>query len=291
MALGCAFIFIVILMLWRRRARKQRAKQTTMFASAKRLDGGNGWRWRLEQLRRRLFGKKAAYHSEVLPMAYRDYDRDSLAISSHTRVPARPNRDTKVNKREDKSTQRHTADDLDKFIDNYDYSIHSKSSRASSALSSVDDHYTVHNARRIGRDSLYSEVTGNQRLTPEPRQPLKKDASGASKLATTPVLIDLEMEQDKVVPTSLPLQMVRSGVATEAQTYAMSVRPGLMTGANSQAPAMATTPLIGRSEGRMVVHTHPIGGPLDDLPSDTVVVLPSMNTGGSSRNPFRQGAF
>jgi hypothetical protein len=278
-----------------------------MFASAKRLDGGNGWRWRLEQIRKRLFGKKSAYHSEVLPMAYRDDDRDSLGISTHSSVPVRPNRDMKLKKRgdgEDKSTQSPTTDDLDRFIGNYEYSTRSRSSRVSSTLSGGDDRYSIHNARRIERDSLYSEATGNQRLTPEPRQPLKRDAFGGSKLVTTPVLIDLGKQEDKVVGASLPLQTVHSGVATEAQVYAMSVRPGLITvSANSQPPAMASTftrttaltptrPLIGQN---VVVNTHPIGGPqqeyqLVDDPLDRVVLEP-MNTGGSSRNPFRQGAF
>ena len=66
-----------------------------------------------------------------------------------------------------------------------------------------------------------------------------------------------------------------------ARLYAMSVCPRLITvSVNSQPPAIATTLLIGQSEGQMV--------PLDDPSSDTVVVLPFMNT---SRNLFRQGAF
>lgn len=310
MALGCAFIFIVILMLWRRRARKQRAKKTVMFASAKRLDGGNGWRWRLERLRKRLFGQKK-YNPEVLPTTYHD---DLRADSPHSRIQVSPNTDIKLKKLgdgEDKSTTRHTTRDLDNFIGHYEHSIRS---RPLSTLSSLDDHYPVHNARRIERDSLYSETTGNQRLTPEPRQPLRRDAYGGSKLVKTPVLIDLETQEENVVPLSLPLQMVHSSggnMVTEAQAYAMSVRPGLITvsadAACAQPPAMPSTfirtttpiiltqtpPLIGQAQGPYWISPgHPIDGPqqLLDGPSaslDTVVLEP-MNTGGSSRNPFRQ---
>jgi len=315
MALGCAFIFILILMLWRRRARKQRAKQTAMFASAKRLDGGNGWRWRLGRLRERLFGKKLRpYHTDVLPMAYHDDPRRS-DVSSHSRIPVSSNRDFQVKKLRDmeETGNRHTTvDDFDNFIGHYEDTMHSRSSRTPSTLSSIDDHYPVHNPRRIERDSLYSEVTGSQRHTPEPRQPLRRDASAISKLVKNPVLIDLE---EKVAPPSLSLHPI----ATEARTYAMSVRPGLIAvspnTASAQPPAtpstLATTPmlltaapaLIGQAQGSYwltpVVNTHPTGGPPQQLhlvnnPSassvDTVVLQP-MNTGGSSRNPFRQGAF
>jgi hypothetical protein len=290
-----------------------------MFASAKRLDGGNGWRWRLEQLKKRLFGKKKpAYNTEVLPMAYHD-DPHHHDGSSYSRNPVSPNRDYKLKKlrdMEDKSTNRHTADNLDNFIGHYEDTIHSRSSRNPSLLSSIDDHYPVHNRRRIERDSLYSEVTGNQRHTPEPRQPLRRDASGTLKLVKKPVLIDFETREEKVATASLPSRNVYP-MATEAQAYAMSVRPGLITVNPSTAAAQPTTlpstfattpvlltpapPLIGQTQGQgsywltPVLNTHPIGGPQQQLhPAasslDTVVIQP-MNTGGSSRNPFRQGAF
>jgi hypothetical protein len=312
MALGCAFILIVILMLWRRRARKQRAKQTAMFASAKQLDGGNGWRWRLEQLRKRLFGrKKRAYRTEVLPMAYHDDPRrhDSFADSSHSRTVS-PSRDLELKRLRDMKDKLRT---MDNFIDDYEDTVHSRSTRTPPTLSSMDDHYPVHNPRRIERDSLYSEVTGNQRHTPEPRQPLRRDISGTSKLVKkNPVLIDLEPREEKMVHPD------GGNLTSEAQAYAMSVRPGLVTvpnPASAQPPVMPSTfirtttpilltptpPLVGQIQGRQywltpVVNTHPIGGPqhLLDNPSalslDTVVLEPT-HTGGSSHNPFRQGPF
>ena len=142
-------------------------------------------------------------------------------------------------------------DDVDKFIDAYDYSTHSRSSRVPSTVHG--GRYGQRNQqRRIHHDSLYSEITGNQRLTPEPRQPLKRELSGASRLTKTSissipktrqsakegVLVDIA-EDEKAVP-SLPLQMASNtgtsaafasqanvGQPTEAQAYMMSVRPGL----------------------------------------------------------------
>ena len=304
MALGCAFIFIVILMLWRRRARKQRAKRTAMFASAKKLDGGNGWRWRLEQLRKRLFGKKKrAYDAEVLPMTYHDDPRrhDSFADSSHSPITGSPNLKKKLRDMEDRS---HTADDFDNFTRHYEDTVRSRSTRTPSTFSSIDDHYPVHNPRRIERDSLYTEVTGNQRLTPEPRQPLRKDISGSSKLVKNPILIDLEPREEKMVPPpSLQFQIVHpdgGSLASEAQAYAMSVRPGLVTQPSGMQSTFirSTTPILltstpGQTQGQQSywltpVNPHPIGGPQHNL--DTVVLEPT-HTGGSSNNPFRQGAF
>ena len=272
-----------------------------------------------------MFGKKKrAYHTEVLPMAYHDDPRrhDSFADLSHSRILVSPSRLKKLRDMEDKSRDRHTTDDLDNFIGHYDDTVHSMSTRTPSTLSSIDDHYPVHNPRRIERDSLYSEVTGNQRHTPEPRQPLRRDISGTSKLVKNPVLIDLEPREEKIVPPSLPFQIVHhpdGGKASEAQAYAMSVRPGLITVPNTapaQPPTMPSTfirttspmlltptpSLIGQTQGQKsywltpVVNTHPIGGSqqqvhLFDSPSgsDTVVLEPMYT--GSSHNPFRQGAF
>jgi hypothetical protein len=277
-----------------------------MFASAKRLDGGNGWRWRLGQLRKRLFGKKKrAYHAEVLPMVYHDDPRrhDSFADTSHSRITGGSNsRDHKLKKLRDMEDKSLSAEDSDKYIGHYEDTVYSRSTRTPSTFSSTDDHYPVHNPRRIERDSLYTEVTGNQRHAPEPRQPLRRDISGTSKLVKTPVLIDLEPREEKMAfPPSLPFQIVHpdgGGMASEAQAYAMSVRPGLVT----QPPGMPSTfvrsttpmlltPFIDQTQGQQSywltpVNTHPIGGPQQDT-----VVLEPTHTGGSSHNPFRQGAF
>ncbi|KAK0474753.1 growth factor receptor domain-containing protein [Armillaria novae-zelandiae] len=64
MTLGCAFIFLLFVMCWRRRARKQRAKRTAMFATAKRLVHNPSWRWRLLRFGEKLFGHR---RSERVP--------------------------------------------------------------------------------------------------------------------------------------------------------------------------------------------------------------------------------
>ena len=51
MVLGCVFIFICILALFRQRMRKKRAQQTATFAASKNIDArGTGWRVRFASL-------------------------------------------------------------------------------------------------------------------------------------------------------------------------------------------------------------------------------------------------
>lgn len=162
MALGCAFIFLVILMCWRRRARKRRAQRTAAFAQAKRLAPQNNWRWRLVRFGERLFGHKP----------------------SRRFAPAEQHQDIKMGKLKAAEEARYSRD-MDKLLDAYDYSRYSKagSSRAPSPLPSLHDYNrdrtaTHPNANRLSGTSLsassiYSQVTGMPRRTAEPRQPVK----------------------------------------------------------------------------------------------------------------------
>ena len=162
MALGCAFIFVVILMLWRRHARKKRAKATAMFATAKRLDRQGGWRWRLMRFGEKLFG----------------HNRSRL-------VPARQPEPVRMEKLRDPEEARYSRD-MDKFLDAYDYS-RAGSSRVPSPLPSLRDYdrevaYPVDNRPppnnrfsgvSLTSDSIYSHVTGLPRSGPQPRQPVR----------------------------------------------------------------------------------------------------------------------
>ncbi|KAF5344273.1 hypothetical protein D9758_012336 [Tetrapyrgos nigripes] len=58
MTLGCAFIFLVVFLWWRRRARKRRTQKTKQFATAKGLDGKKGWVEKLVRFGEKLFGHR-----------------------------------------------------------------------------------------------------------------------------------------------------------------------------------------------------------------------------------------
>jgi len=198
MALGCAFIFLLFLMCWRRRARKVRAKQTAQFAMAKSLDRKDNWRWRLVRFGEKLFGHKA-----------------SVAVED--------SEDIKLLKLRDAEEARHERE-MEKLVGAYEYSR--AGSRAGSRLSRGPSVQTsVHeplpgprdslDSVTLSAESLYSQVTGMPRRTPEPRQPLKNADLPKSRfsLSTVGGSSSYSGRRRKVPPS-----------ATEAETYANAVR-------------------------------------------------------------------
>ncbi|KAF7794731.1 hypothetical protein EIP86_005869 [Pleurotus ostreatoroseus] len=178
MALGCAFIFLLILMLWRRHARKKRAKATAMFATAKNLDRQGGWRGRLVRFGERLFGHR----------------RRNVG---YTAYPAPGEEQIGMEKLRAAEEARYDHD-MDKMLEAYEHS-RAGSSRRSTPLPSYYDpdrnrltpqptgHATLEDR------SIYSQVTGLPRRAPEPRQPVRNPRdllpsrfSGTSYSTSTP---------------------------------------------------------------------------------------------------------
>lgn len=251
MALGCAFIFLVVLMCWRRRARKQRAKRTAMFASAKNLGDRSGWRWRLVRFGERLFGHKASRSADVGRRGHED--------------------DMKLTQLRDAEEARHTLD-VEHFIDAYDYSTKSRSSKVPSALPSLGgggggDRRARDlrvESNRMSKNSLFSELTGTPRQTAEPRQPVKDlmasrfsiSTIGSSKFPPPP-----RVPEGELIPVP-PLP-------TEAQVYANAIKPGLAAVAPTRGAYWLEPTHTGSSSSSSS----------------------SQQAGLSSRNPFRQQGF
>lgn len=134
MALGCAFIFLVVVVAWRRRMRKRRAQATAAFAQAKRLGAPRTWRWRLRRLGAVLLGQ----HRRP---AATDEEAQALRLE-------------KLRTAED---ARHTRGVEKLGGAAYDLpSVHEPGERAS-----------------LSTESLYTQVTGQPRRAPEPRQPVR----------------------------------------------------------------------------------------------------------------------
>lgn len=284
-------------MLFRRRARKQRAERTRKFAEAKKLDNPQGWRWRLARFGERLFGAGRTgnrLHKEqqgILPVAYNHHDREERhSLVSQSRDIKLKDMTTSTPSDRSKRETTQTRDDVEKFIDSYDYySTHARSSR----VPSLPDRQQLrigNQQRRIERDSLYSEVTGNQRHTAEPRQPLKREPSGASRFseftrssastsrtryltkAKEGVLVDLDDQESP--PPALPLQMTNNPTpTTEAQKYMMTVRPGLLSAAPTPS-ASASAPFQQAMVGTMAT-----GGSFSPIP---VTLVPNTTMGQGS---------
>ncbi|KAF9460295.1 insulin-like growth factor binding protein [Collybia nuda] len=159
MALGCAFIFLVIIWFCRRRARKQRAKRTEMFATTPGYNRArpSGWRWRLVRFGEKLFGHKRSRRVPVVVVP-----TESEAVKLRT---LRAAEEARVIDHEE---------DLVKLIGEYQYP-----SRAPSPQPRPQQHKTytgrpLSDASQLSAPSMYSQMTGMPRKAPEPRQPLRQ---------------------------------------------------------------------------------------------------------------------
>lgn len=199
MALGCAFIFVAFLWCWRRRARKQRAKDTAAFASAKALPHKHNWRWHLVRFGERLFG--------------------------HNRRHPRPEtEEISLWKLRAAEEARHYKE-MDKLIGAHEHS-RSGSSRSPSPLPSLHhykrrgshDYSDAHSSNRLSAGSMYSQVTGMVRTGPEPRQPVKSNLL-SSRFSTTTLGSSVPKK-----PNVLKRQPTPSKPPTAAEEYAASVR-------------------------------------------------------------------
>ncbi|KAI0034975.1 insulin-like growth factor binding protein [Vararia minispora EC-137] len=154
MALGCAFIFVAVLWLYRRRQRKKRAARTAAFAAAKNI-GRPNWRWRLAQLGERLFGGRTQTQQEraehmglkMLKLRHAEEERHARAMGKFGGPSPLPSY--------------------------YD-------SRASSPMPREGEQ-----GKSVYSESLYSQVTGVPPRAPVPRQPVKAPAQMASRFSWT----------------------------------------------------------------------------------------------------------
>jgi len=198
-------------MCWRRKARKGRKERTRRWAEGKKLSGG--WRGKFVRFGERIFGGSG-----------RARDGEGGDVKG--------TKGKLLKKREvdEDAYSRHELDDLDQFIDAYEYS--KAPSRRTSAAPSVLPPLDSRSARSDSKKSrtspvrlaaghsLYSEITGNPRQGPEPRQPVKKDLLMSRFSGST--------YSGSGSSTSAYSMRTRSPVvATEAEAYAMKIRPAL----------------------------------------------------------------
>ncbi|KAJ6630230.1 insulin-like growth factor binding protein [Mycena sp. CBHHK59/15] len=218
MALGCAFIFVVVLMLWRRRARRRRAKQTAVFAVAKRLDPKTSWRWRLLRFGEKLFGHTRS--RRVVPVPVPNTAEGAEAIQL-------------MKMRNAEEARHHGEMEKLQLFGAYEYSrAGSRSSRAPSSLPPLNgrngDHHTPTVAEQVSRASVYSEVTGVPRNTPEPRQPINKNLlSGLSRYPSSVSSSGRSYMYSSASDARLVDVDLAPAAPTEAQVYADAVRPSL----------------------------------------------------------------
>ncbi|KAJ7034556.1 TNFR/NGFR cysteine-rich region family protein [Mycena alexandri] len=168
MALGCAFIFLAVVWLWRRRARKQRAQRTARFAERRQLDRV-GWRWRLVRWGEKLFGHRASRRAAPLD-AESGVGLGGEGDGSSTKM-------AKMRAAEEARNAR----DMDKLLAAYEYPRgetrhqHHHHHFQTIPLREHDDaHRRSDSASTLSAPSLYSQVTGMPHRVPAPKEPVKQ---------------------------------------------------------------------------------------------------------------------
>jgi len=220
MALGCAFIFLVILWLFRRRSRKQRAQRTAMFASAKGIDDNKGyWRQKLIPLRekldifvhrftnsRRADGSKGYWRHKLLPMGeklkffgHRDPTLVRPATNLKSQIVIIPTTFRKDEESEsimlaniraaeearhirDSRTDFGEEEDMVKLIQTYAKPstpkatrFHTRFHRIPPVVENRASGSSNSDMSSFSTPSLYSQITGVPRKTPEPRRPVRPE--------------------------------------------------------------------------------------------------------------------
>ncbi|KAJ7889227.1 TNFR/NGFR cysteine-rich region family protein [Mycena leptocephala] len=155
MALGCAFIFLVIVWLWRRRARKQRAQRTAKFAAKRQLD----------------------------PPA-RPPQPESLPPIEGEAVKM-----AKIRAAEEARDGR----DMDKLLANYEYPREEVRHHHHHHLHVQREHErnsSLSDASTLSAPSLYSQVTGLPHRVPEPKEPVKSSPRDITSRFSTSTIDD-----------------------------------------------------------------------------------------------------
>ncbi|PFH50509.1 hypothetical protein AMATHDRAFT_144925 [Amanita thiersii Skay4041] len=181
MALGCAFIVLVVIWLCRRRANKKRAKRTAMLAAQQKVHGKWCFKWGILPDSVKLMKLRAA--EEARPISH-PYEYKHAPEPEPKSVSERE--DENESRRSRSSEERDRVflvpdgeEDMVKLIGSYQrsqprtprYSTYSHHSHHVT----VDDTRSMSDASVHSTLSMYSQVTGERHRGPDPRQPVKKD--------------------------------------------------------------------------------------------------------------------
>ncbi|KAH8834864.1 growth factor receptor domain-containing protein [Flagelloscypha sp. PMI_526] len=272
MALGCAFIFVVIVLIWRRRMRRKRQWETKVFASKRNLGQGFGW----TRMKLGWLGLIGRGRSQKREMELADTKRHSAATRSWYSQPG--NFDVEQARR-----TTHYEDEKMDIIDGY--YAHAGTSRHSRMT-----------ADRLTRSSVYSELTGQRRNAPEPRQPVRdQDISAHTRVTAIPPRRSPSWRQshassrnpEPLIKVSAAPQSTwqpppsflspRERAPSPAQKYADALKPSLS----------ASPPLPGTAQWLSMAPEQP-------LTQYSTYPLQQQTTGSSTvskNNPFRQAYY
>lgn len=183
MALGCAFIFLVVIWCFRRRQRKQREKKTAMFATGATVNhGSTSWRWRLIRWGENLFGHNRS--RRVLPVVHMSpAQEDNEAVKLGKLRAAEEARPMIVPPLRPPPP---LTEDLDmvRLIASYNQYEPSRYYSYQSGGYPADDQRSIGESSTTSAPSLYSTMTGMPRQSPDARQPVKRDPTSRFSAST-----------------------------------------------------------------------------------------------------------
>lgn len=177
MALGCAFIFMVFLMCWRRRARKQRAQRTVEWAQQRQLGvGKSSWKWKFLRAGEKLFGHRASKRAYPQAPLQDDMSLKRLRLADLEAARHEHDMDMLIGSYADRSVKSSKASS--KPSSSYHSSRHQQTRGLQHSNSVMSSSSSSHQSQLSG-PSLYSQVTGNTRRTPDVKQPVKELPNGS----------------------------------------------------------------------------------------------------------------
>jgi hypothetical protein len=192
LTLGCAFIFLVILWFFRRRAQKQRAKRTAIFASSKGLGGGKGyWRRKVVPFGEKIFGHISSPRQStdlksrivLLPSTLR-VDPEGEAIKLKMLRAAEEAWRTPDSQTEVEEDAAGLIPSHAKPLTPKPTQFQPRSHRGVPFLERRVSESSSSERSAFSAPSLYSQMTGAPRKTPEPRMPTRHEGD----------LMDFELE-------------------------------------------------------------------------------------------------
>ncbi|KAJ7199204.1 insulin-like growth factor binding protein [Mycena pura] len=181
LALGSAFIVLLVVWLWRCRSRKRRAERTKRWTATQRLEGA-GWRWRLLPFGEKLFGHRASEQRapvQILAPVETELmlERMRAAEEGHDGREEEGHDGREEEGHDGREEEGHDGRDMDKLLAAYEYPRgeerdahhqHYLHLQRHDSYSSLSDQ-----ASTLSSQSLYTQVTGEPHRAPETKEPVR----------------------------------------------------------------------------------------------------------------------
>lgn len=282
MTLGVAFLILLLLVCWRRRARRKRAQATRAFAIQRGLDNNLTWRERIVRFGERLFGHQ---RSRPGPIALEEVHHDKLDRYNEAEEARY---DVKYFDSSSHSSRRHDHRDP-RYLSDLDkrskHGYHSRSNSSSSVARYGKERDVDLNS--MSDASMYTYVTGQPRRAADARQPVRAPPIPPAKFGS---VAEAYPNESRFSISSYYASVMHSRDQERVPTPADEIARSFLERkrAHSRSPS--------RNGGGPDVDYNLVDvdrpqsrGPLSELARGEPFLRPNhTGSSGSSRNPFRR---